>query len=77
MINPRLLRRRIRSIQSTAKITRAMEMMATAKMKRAQDQALAGRPYSDKISQVISDLAQTGGFAAASIRISIGIQAVS
>lgn len=57
MINPRLLRRRIRSIQSTAKITRAMEMMATAKMKRAQDQALAGRPYSDKINQVISDLA--------------------
>ncbi len=57
MISPRLLRRRIRSVQSTAKITRAMEMIATAKMRRAQDQALAGRPYSDKISQVISDLA--------------------
>jgi F-type H+-transporting ATPase subunit gamma len=57
MISPRLLRRRIRSIQSTAKITRAMEMIATAKMKRAQEQALAGRPYSDKISQVIADLA--------------------
>ena len=57
MISPRLLRRRIRSVQSTAKITRAMEMIATAKMKRAQEQALAGRPYSDKISQVIADLA--------------------
>ncbi len=57
MISPRLLRRRIRSIQSTAKITRAMEMIATAKMKRAQEQALAGRPYSDKITQVIADLA--------------------
>jgi F-type H+-transporting ATPase subunit gamma len=57
MISPRLLRRRIRSIQSTAKITRAMEMIATAKMKRAQEQALAGRPYSEKISQVIADLA--------------------
>jgi F-type H+-transporting ATPase subunit gamma len=34
-----------------------MEMIATAKMKRAQEQALAGRPYSDKISQVIADLA--------------------
>jgi F-type H+-transporting ATPase subunit gamma len=57
MISPRILRRRIRSIQSTAKITRAMEMIATAKMRRAQDQALAGRPYSDKITQVIADLA--------------------
>jgi len=57
MISPRILRRRIRSIQSTAKITRAMEMIATAKMRRAQEQALAGRPYSDKISQIIADLA--------------------
>jgi F-type H+-transporting ATPase subunit gamma len=57
MISPRLLRRRIRSIQSTAKITRAMEMIATAKLRRTQEQALAGRPYSDKITQVIADLA--------------------
>src|SRR4030065_1921884 len=57
MISPRLLRRRIRSVQSTAKITRAMEMIATAKMKRAQEQALAGRSYSDKIGQIISALA--------------------
>jgi F-type H+-transporting ATPase subunit gamma len=57
MISPRVIRRRIRSIQSTAKITRAMEMIATAKMRRAQDQALAGRPYSNKITQVIADLA--------------------
>ena len=57
MISPRLLRRRIRSVQSTAKITRAMEMIATAKMKRSQEQALAGRPYSDKIGQIIADLA--------------------
>jgi F-type H+-transporting ATPase subunit gamma len=57
MISPRVLRRRIKSIQSTAKITRAMEMIATAKMRRAQEQATAGRPYSDKISRLISDLA--------------------
>lgn len=57
MISPRLLRRRIRSIQSTAKITKAMEMIAAAKMKRAQEQALHGRPYNDKISKVIADLA--------------------
>jgi F-type H+-transporting ATPase subunit gamma len=57
MISPRILRRRIKSVQSTAKITRAMEMIATARMRRAQEQALAGRPYSEKISHLISDLA--------------------
>jgi F-type H+-transporting ATPase subunit gamma len=56
MVSPKILRRRIRSVQSTAKITRAMEMIATAKMKKAQDLAIAGRPYSDKIMQVIADL---------------------
>ena len=57
MITPRLLRQRIRSIQSTAKITKAMEMIAKAKMRRAQEQALAGRPYAEKISRVIANLA--------------------
>ncbi|MGA2158834.1 MAG: ATP synthase F1 subunit gamma [Dehalococcoidia bacterium] len=56
MVSPKVLRRRIRSVQSTAKITRAMEMIATAKMKKAQDMAIAGRPYSNKIMQVIADL---------------------
>ncbi|RPJ61366.1 MAG: F0F1 ATP synthase subunit gamma, partial [Dehalococcoidia bacterium] len=56
MVSPKILRRRIRSVQSTAKITRAMEMIATAKMKKSQDAAIAGRPYSDKIMQVIADL---------------------
>ncbi|MFC1916596.1 ATP synthase F1 subunit gamma [Chloroflexota bacterium] len=63
MADIRLIRRRIRSIQSTAKITRAMEMIAASKMRRAQEAGLAGRPYSDKIHQVIADLAaipQTG-----------------
>ena len=57
MANIRLIRRRIRSIQSTAKITRAMEMVAASKMRRAQEASLAGRPYSEKILQVIADLA--------------------
>ena len=57
MPNIKLLRRRIRSIQGTAKITRAMEMIATAKLRRTQHQALAGRPYAEKIRQVIGDLA--------------------
>ena len=57
MASIKILRRRIRSIQGTAKITRAMEMIATAKMRRTQQQALAGRPYSEKIRQVIANLA--------------------
>ena len=57
MANILLIRRRIRGIRSTAKITRAMEMIATSKMRRAQERGLAGRPYSEKIYQVIADLA--------------------
>ncbi len=57
MANIRLIRRRIRGVQSTAKITKAMEMIATSKMRRAQERGLAGRPYSEKIQQVIADLA--------------------
>jgi len=63
MANIRLIRRRIRGVQSTAKITRAMEMIATSKMRRAQEAGLAGRAYAEKIHQVIADLAalpQTG-----------------
>jgi len=47
----------MRSIEGTSKICKAMEMIASAKMKRAQEQAMAGRPYAEKISQVIADLA--------------------
>jgi F-type H+-transporting ATPase subunit gamma len=57
MANIRLIHRRIRGIQSIAKITRAMEMIATSKMRRAQQAGLAGRPYSEKIRQVLADLA--------------------
>jgi F-type H+-transporting ATPase subunit gamma len=53
----RLIRRRIRGIQNIAKITQAMEMIATSKMRKAQERGLAGRPYSEKIQQVIADLA--------------------
>ena len=56
MADIRLIRRRIHGIQSIAKITRAMEMIATSKMKRAQERGLAGRAYSEKIRQVIADL---------------------
>ncbi len=55
----REIRRRIRSIQSTAKITRAMELVAASKMRRAQLNALAGRPYAEKMRWVLADLAET------------------
>jgi F-type H+-transporting ATPase subunit gamma len=58
MVSTRVLRRRIRSVENTAKICKAMEMIATSKMKRAQDQATAGRPYAERITEVIADLAQ-------------------
>ena len=64
MISTQILRRRIRSIEGTAKICKAMEMIATAKMRRAQEQAMAGRPYAEEIGKVVSDLAveaQVGG----------------
>jgi len=53
----RKVRRRIRGVTNIAKITRAMEMIAASKMRKAQERGLAGRPYSEKIQQVISDLA--------------------
>jgi F-type H+-transporting ATPase subunit gamma len=56
LANIRLIKRRIKGIQSTAKITKAMEMIAASKMRKAQERGLAGRAYSEKITQVISGL---------------------
>ncbi|MCL2140561.1 MAG: ATP synthase F1 subunit gamma [Dehalococcoidia bacterium] len=56
MGNIRLIRRRIRGVQSISKITKAMEMIAASKMRRTQERGLAGRPYTQKITQVIADL---------------------
>ena len=53
----RKVRRRIRGVRNIAKITRAMEMIAASKMKKAQERGLQGRPYAQKIEQVIADLA--------------------
>lgn len=55
----RQIRRRIRTIQSTAKITRAMELVAASRMRRAQLNALAARPYAERIRWVLADLAET------------------
>ena len=53
----RQIRRRIRSIENTGKVTKAMEMIAASRMRRAQASVLAGRPYSEKVQQVIAHLA--------------------
>ena len=52
------MRNRIGSVKATQKITKAMQMVAAAKLKRAQDQALAARPYAEKMASVIANLAQ-------------------
>ena len=59
--NVRTIRRRIRSVQNTAKITKAMQMIAASKMRRAQQLSLAGRPYAEKMQMVLSDLAAQAG----------------
>jgi len=56
MANLRDIRRRIKSVKNTAQITRAMQLVAAAKMKKAQDQALAGREYSAHLNQMLSDI---------------------
>jgi F-type H+-transporting ATPase subunit gamma len=52
MNSPRDLRRRIRSVSSTAQITKAMQMVAASKMRRAQQHALAGRPFVQMIYRI-------------------------
>src|SRR5690606_36295065 len=52
------IRSQLKSIQSTQKITRAMEMVAASKMRKAQDRMAASRPYAEKIRKVIGHLAQ-------------------
>lgn len=56
----RILRRRIKSVESTKKITRAMELISATRVVKAQDRAAAARPYSDEITAVIHDLIKAG-----------------
>jgi F-type H+-transporting ATPase subunit gamma len=57
----RQIRRRIRSVRGTAQITKAMELVATSKMRRSQMAVQAARPYAEKIRDVIADLAPQPG----------------
>ncbi len=56
MAKGRELKGRIKSVENTRKITRTMEMVATSKMKRAQDRVIAARPYANALTDVISSL---------------------
>ena len=62
----RILRRRIRSVQATKKITRAMELIAASRIVKAQQRVAAAVPYSEQITEVVRDLAAAGGEAGAS-----------
>ena len=57
MASVRQIRRRIRSVENTAKITKAMSMIAASKMRRTQEAALRGRPYSDLMQSLLAHLA--------------------
>src|SRR4029078_7391747 len=56
MAKGRELKGRIKSVENTRKITRTMEMVATSKMKRAQDRVVAARPYANALAEGIACL---------------------
>ena len=57
----REVRRRIRSVKSTQKITRAMELIAASRIVKAQARSEAARPYAEEIARVVADLMEAGG----------------
>ena len=58
MANLHDIRRRIKAVKNTAQITRAMQLVAASKMKRAQDAALAGRPYAELLARILAPVAK-------------------
>jgi F-type H+-transporting ATPase subunit gamma len=61
MASRREIRRRIRSIQNTAQITKAMQMVAASRMKRAQSRVQAARPYAEHMQAIVADVAGRPG----------------
>ena len=55
------IRRRIKSVKSIQQITNAMNMVATSRLRRAKEAAVANKPYADKMAQVVSDIAANAG----------------
>lgn len=60
MANARVLDRRRKSVRNIRKITRTMELIATARFKKAMDRAVAATAYTERITQLVSDLAESG-----------------
>ena len=58
MATAREIRRRIRSVKNVAQITRAVQMVASSKMRRAQERVVASRPYSDELMRLVARLAK-------------------
>jgi len=56
MAKPRELRRRIKSVENTRQITKTMEMVATSRLKRAQDRVVAARPYAQALADLLASL---------------------
>lgn len=56
MASVRQIARRIRSVENTAKITKAMSMIAASKLRRTQDAATQGRSYADSMSEMVSNV---------------------
>src|SRR5947209_7064428 len=56
MASRRELKRRIKSIKSTSQITKAMQMVAASRMRRAQQRTAASRPYSEHIRGIVADV---------------------
>src|SRR5947209_7133026 len=52
------IRRRIRSVKNTQQITKAMKMVSAAKLRRAQERAIAARPYAKMLQQVLANVAE-------------------
>ena len=61
MPSTRDIRRRIKSVKNTAQITKAMQMVAAAKMRKAQQSALAGRPYAELMNAVMAEVSAHSG----------------
>jgi len=57
----KVIRKRIQSVKNTRKITRAMKLVAAAKLRRAQDAIIAARPYSAALARVVSELSGVAG----------------
>jgi len=60
MPSTRDIRRRIKSVKNTAQITKAMQMVAASKMRKAQQAALSGRPYATLMNEVLSEVTTSG-----------------